>query len=182
MIDRIGKIIHKDLFRLKLISPDIHGRIIFHTDLYSILFCQDIRRLQIVADQGRDVKTLHGNHIVSEFQLIQSQQFLHHGIHPAGLIHDYLTVKTPALRIVVYALQKPLRITLYQCNGRLQLMGYICQKLSAHLVNFFLPLNVPLQCIVCRFQLRDRTLQRLRQLVDIRTQHSDLVLLPSLIL
>ena len=80
--------------------------------------------------------------------MVERQQLFHHIVHFGRLVHNDITVKFPALRIVIDTLLQALRIALDQSDGRLQLIGYIGEKFLTHLSNLFLLLNVLLQLIV----------------------------------
>ena len=80
-MDGVGKIIGHHLLHHKLIAPHIQGLRLGEKNLRLGLLCQKLGRLNDALDQIRQIKPLHAHLIISEFQLIQRQQFLYHLIH-----------------------------------------------------------------------------------------------------
>ena len=68
------------------------------------------------------IKPLHHDLVIAEFQLVQGEQFLYHTVHLTCLIHNDLAVKIPALLIVIDTLCQSLCIALNECDRRLKLM------------------------------------------------------------
>ena len=117
MIQGVAQVIRNHFFNLKLISPDNSRLRPPVENLRLLLLSQEGNRLDLVADHGDKIKSLHYYLLISGFQLIQSQKLPNQIIHLGGLVHDYVAVELPALFIIVDALLESLRIALDQGDG-----------------------------------------------------------------
>ena len=67
------------------------------------LLDQDLTALDHTLDQFGDIKTFEYNFIISKLKLIQRQKILDHEIHLGSFIHNHITIKLPAFRIITDA-------------------------------------------------------------------------------
>ena len=100
-------------------------------------------------------------------------------VHLIGFVYDHVAVKFTAFRIFADPFLQALRVSLDQCDGCFQLMGYISQELRPHGFYFFLLFNILLQLMVRFFQLGYGVLQLPGHDVEALAQHTDLVIAAS---
>ena len=158
-MNRIGDIVCDDLFHLEFISPHMQRFCLVEHNLNFSLLCQNLGRLDHSLYQRCQIKTFHIHLIITKFQLIQCQQFLHHLVHLSRFIYNHITIELTAFFIIVNIILETFCIPLNQCDRRFQLMGNIRQKFFSHFINFFFFFNVFLQFIICRLQFRNRLFQ-----------------------
>ena len=103
MVDRIGEIIADHLLCFELICPHINRTLTDKINLRIGLLDQDLTALDHTLDQFGDIKTFEYNFIISKLKLIQSQKILDHEIHLGSFIHNHITIKLPAFRIITDA-------------------------------------------------------------------------------
>ena len=148
MMDRIRKIITHNLLCLKLIRPDIEAVICNKIYRRLCLLYKDLAACDHASDQPYDIKTVKLNLIISKFQLIQGEKIFNHDIHLSRFVHNDVTVKFPALRVVIDPLFQPFCISLDQSDRSLKLMRDIPQEFISHILDLFLLLNILLKLII----------------------------------
>ena len=148
MMDGVGKIIPYHLLCLELIRPHKDRTVGNKINLRLRLTDKDIAACDHALHQSHNVKSFKFYFIITELQLIQSQQILHHLIHLSSFIHDHITVEFPAFRIVIHSFFQAFRIPLDQSQRSFQLMRYISQKFIAHIFYFFFLFNILFQLVI----------------------------------
>ena len=176
IMNGIGQIIGKYLRHLECIRPYVDRCILRLGETYILLFQQDLVRCYDPPDLFHHIKTDDLQRLISEFQFIQIQEFHNKGIHLCRFIRDHITVKLPALRIIIDGILQSLGISLDQGKRSLQLMGHMGQEFRTHLLDPFLLLNILGKTCICGFQFGDGLLQFHGQFIHTVSQLPDLVL------